>query len=408
MTDLLSAGPEQPRAAGKVVVACLAVLAVVALIVSSSGRHATKTPAPVAISRTPAVLRTDLLPSPAPTTATPVIEPSLVGVDAAAPDGTVLLVGGPHPTAIGGKADAFARLPLRAGDAVSRILPVRGGYVVQVTHGGYVAGRASATIYRVDDDGSVHLIIAADSVILDASGDRLLAIRDGSTQANIQASQLYGTLYEVTLAGRIVASHPVTPDFDTLVDTAHGLLTATYPAQIGQPTQLRLVDPQTLAVRDDLGQVQDLVVSGHWAAWTRPGCNDPCTLTLDDLATGRRHSLALPVGWALGSVAISTDGSRVALSYLGREATVLGPAAPGYVEVAELTDGSRQQVPGIGTAVGVAASLAWTPAGDLAIGVDYPATGERRIGVWPSGGGPVHVLPGSWPAGALPSTLVAL
>jgi hypothetical protein len=419
VTDQLSSGPDRPpRPVTKVVAVCLG------LLVVQHGTGRSQKPQHVAVSRTPAAVPTasqTLSPTVSPT-ARPSVGPTIsqsvnvavqagmLGIAGPAPKGTVLLVGGPHPMVIGGSSRAFRQLPVAPGAAVSRILPVHDGYVVEVQHGELTPGQPSADIYRVRANGTATLLTRADDVVLSHDRSRVFAFHYGSSDAAPTASQRRGRLVELTLTGQVLSTRSLPEGVTPLAEISAGLLVADYPTTSDGSTQVELLDSRTLAVLQQVGEGGTVLASDEWIAWSQPSCTSDCLLTLANLTSGAHFEIPVADDFFIGSVAVSPDGTMAAVGYDGGyPGYPQGVTAPGFVEVTNLATGQRQRVPGVATAAKQAADLAWTPdSRSLAIGVGYPDQNVRRIGLWPATGGPVLVLPGKYAGGYSPSALVAL
>lgn len=402
MAEVLSGGPADrpPRRWSRVATAVAAVL-VLGAGVGQVVRAARPAAAPV--------------PTPSPSqsassgwmTSTPDqerVQPRLDGVPAPAPDGVVLVVGGPHPTGVGRGAPWLGRLPVSADEAVSKVLAVPGGLVVAVQRRQLSDTQPSSKVYLVRHTAAL-LLAAADEVVVGLRRDRVFTMWYG-----LSGQGRPGTLIELTLSGQVLARHSVPAGFIPLADTADGLLVAVYPVTGDGPADLRIVDRHTLAVRQRLGRVgYVLAATSTRAAWINAGCTSRCDLTVAELPDGARRTVPVANGYGVGTLAFSPDDRRIAVGYYGRHPQQPGGTAPGFVEVVTLSSGARERVPGVATGVKQVADLAWTPAGHwLAIGVGWPDQDIRRVGLWPAKGGPVRVLPGRYVGGSPPSALLAL
>ncbi len=414
MTDLLSSGPDTPGRRGtKVIVVCLCLLAIAAFVIEHAGGSShSRRPLASVTSRTPAPSVTTGTPSPtrthAPAAAQADVHAVLQGLAGTAPRGVVLLVGGTKPTTVGGRADQFAQVPLGKGDGVSAILPAKGGFVVAVTHPLQAQGRPDADIYWVHTDGRATHITGADDLVLARTGDRIFAMRYGSTDSHATDAQRHGTVTELTLDGHVVVQHKVAAALRLVADTSRGLLITTY--GLGTPAeQLQLLDPATMAIRLRIIPVGAVLRNGDWVGWTPPFCTELCALTVVNVRNVQLE-VTVPISpdFFIAAFAMSRDGRKLAVSYFGRHPEGKLDAAPGYVEVTTVATGQVVRIPGVRTAEKQAADLAWTPDGrSLAIGVGLTDQDERGIGLWPANGGRLRVLPGRYPGGYPPSALVA-
>ncbi len=409
MTDVLSGGPpdqpsrRRPKVAISVVVAALAVGAAlgqqvwqrgspVALPSASGPPSASTGPAQAVPTSAPGELR---------------VEPRLAGVSAAVTGDVRLVVGGPRPVGLGAGAPRLSGLPVPPGWEVTRVLPMPAGLLVVVERTQLSDTQASSKVYLVGPTGHAAFLADADQAVAGVGGTSVVVVRAGSTGPGSPANPP-GVLSTISLSGRVVNQHPVAADFGLLADTAAGLLVTVAPS--AQGSQLQVVDRATLAVRQHLGRVGYVVAaSSTRAAWVPPGCADTCRLVVADLTSGVRHTVELAPDYQVGAVAFSPDGRHVAVSYYGRHPQQAGGAAPGLVDVVDLAGGQRRRLPGVATGIKQAADLAWTPDGRwLAVAVGWPDPGFRRIGLWPVGGGPVHLVPGRIAGGYLSGALLAV
>jgi|SRR5829696_177991 len=405
MGDLLVSGaPDRPpRFSIRLVVGGLTLLAVgvlVALPLLDSGSPTEPGPRPPAT--TPSASTSPA--TPPPLLPDEQVQARLDGSPGDLPSGVVLALGGPEPTAVGrGSGPAFAldQLPLADGEAVSALLPASGGLVAVVQHAVLSDTEPAARVYLVGAGGPV-LLAEADEVVVGHRRDRVFALRYGPGWTSP------GTLLQVSWSGRVVAGHSTPVGFALHADTPAGLLTSIRPLG-DEPARLQLVDPLTLAVREQLGPIgYVLTATATRAVWLPHSCAGPCGLAVADLTTGARSTVRLATGFDPGSAAISPDGRHLAVGYRGRHPQQPGGAAAGFVEVVTLPTGRVSRIPGVATGIKQVAELAWTPDGkSLALTVGQPEDDRRRVGLW-APGGPVRVLPADVAGAGAPSALLAL
>lgn len=408
--DLLSGGPSDraPRRWLKVASVMVTVVAAVGVglgYVLTGGSPAfppSAVPSHRASSSPPAL--TLAPPSPP---ADVVVEPRLAGMSAVVAGGVRLVVGGPHPIGVGAGAPRLSGLPVPAGWELTGVRAVPAGLLAVVQRLQLVDTAPSSKMYLVRPGGAAVLLTAADVAVPAFGGQAIFALRMGATGPGSPANPP-GVLSEVSLSGRILDRHPVPAGFDLLADTGAGLLVTVSPSSRG--VDLQVLDRATLAVRQRLGTVSYvLAATSTRVAWVTPGCTDTCQLVVVDVPAGARHTIALEPGYQAGAAAFSPDGRHLAVSYYGRHPQLPGGAAPGVLDMVDLTTGQTQRIPGVNTAIKQAADLAWTPDGRwLAVAVGYPTRDFRRIGLLPTAGGPIHVLPGHVPGGYLTGALLAV
>ncbi len=403
MADVLTGGSpdREPRRWRRAVIALAAALLIGGVGVLQLGRvHHRATSAPMP---TPVVtLSPRATPAPARVNAPPVV-PRFDGVVTRLPRGSELIVGGPHPAVLGGTAPWLRQLPVGAEEVVSKILPVPAGLVIAVQRLLQLPDQPSSKIYLVRPNAAtVVLLTAADETVAGVDGARVYALRYGPS-----GTTRPGTLLEVALSGKVLARHSVPAGLTLQADTAVGLLIAEYPTTGNGPADLRIVDRRTLTVRQQLGKVGFVIAATSTrVAWTPAGCTSQCDLTIAELPTGARHTLRVAHNYVVGTLAFNPDGRTVAVSYAGRHPQQPGGSAPGFVEIVNLNTGSRQRLPGVATGSKQSADLSWTPDGSsLAIGVGLDGN-VRRVGLWPTTGGPVHLLPGRFSGDSPPSALL--
>jgi len=337
----------------------------------------------------------------------PVPQPS--GVTAAGIiSGVRLVVGGPHPAGLGAGAPKLGGLPVPADWEVQQVWAVPAGLLAVVQRLHMSDTEPSSKIYLVRPDGTAVLLAAGDAFVARFDGKAIFALRSGATGPGSSADHP-GVLSEVSLSGRVLDRHQVSAQFYPRADTSYGLLAEVYPPGDG-PVDLQLLDRRTLAVRRHVGMAgYGFGATSTRVAWITAGCTTACRLVVADLRTGSQRTVAAASGYQPGEIAVSPDGRQVAVSYYGRHPQQPGGAAPGIVDVIDLTNGHRQRIPGVATGIKQAADLSWTPDGRwLAVGVGCPTGDYRRFGLWPAAGGPVHVLPGRYAGGYLSGALLAL
>jgi hypothetical protein len=418
VTEELSSGPERPRRPWALaLIVCVVLLAVVALLTRTGGhaRTAPSTQPPrltvptgsYEITLPPGPGRPSSGPPPptdgpignraAPASGSPAFVTSrLDGVPSRVPRGIRLLLGGQHPTVLGGNPRQFAQVPIHASQGVTGIVPVKDGFVVEVLDEATQDGSALA-VYWVRPDGKSSLIARTDVVIPAQAGDRIFAYATGAGNAVPLAKQI-GRLVEVTLAGHVVATHTLAAGLVPLADTPAGLVFSDLAR-----AKVEIRDRRSLAVRRDIARAETSVVADpRWLVSSPdPFCTIGCRLTLQNLATGKNYQVPLAAHLYVGEVAVDPTGRSVAISYWGAE-------SPGSVVVEELASGAAEQIPGVVTESRRVADLAWTPDGrTLAISVSFSQNDVRRIALWPVDGGALKVLPGTHPGVSAPWSIAA-
>jgi hypothetical protein len=399
MGEVLTAGPPErpPRLRARLVLAVVVALALGAVVaprlIGERPSAQAPRPTPTATSPPPQSLAEDD------------VQPRLDGPAAALPDGLVVAVGGPKPTVAGrgtGPAFALDRLPLEEGEAVASVTSVPAGLLVVVQTPFLTAANHRSKIYLVSAHRAV-MLTQADEVVVGHRRDRLLALRSG------YGWEGPGTLLQVSWTGRVLARHATPEGLSLQADTPQGLLVTISP-RAEQPSRLQLIDPRTTKVIKQLGPVEYVVAAtSTQAAWTSYRCVEHCALTVLDLPTGLRHAIPMPPDFYPGHAAFSPDGRRLAIAYYGLHPQQAGGPAPGFVEVRDVAGAGVVRIPGLATGIKQSAEVAWTPDGTgLALSVGFPDTDTRRVGLWPLSGGPVGVLPGTFPGGSDPSALIAL
>jgi len=394
MTELLSGGRDDRPARAWPKVAATAVVAALAVSVGLGQLHRGQPTATPTRSASPSV---SLSPS---QSSGMHVEPRLAGVPAAVPGGVRLVIGGRRPAVLGAGAPALRRVPMPAGWEVARVTTMAAGLLVAIQRLQQSDTAPTSRIYLLRPDGSAVLIAAANQAVAGFDGKVIFTLRAATTVP--EPGNPPQVLSEVSLTGRILHRRTVPAWFDLQVDTAAGLLIAVYRPPDG-PTDLRIVDRSTLAVRHRLGKTNYvLTASPTRAAWVTAGCTTAYRLVAANLATGARQTITLASGYSAGAAAFSPNGRRLAVSYYGRHPGSPGGAAPGVVDVVALTTGHRQRLPGVATGIKQAADLSWTIDGQwLAVAVGWPDSDFRRIGLWPATAGPIHLLPGRYQGGYL-------
>jgi hypothetical protein len=252
-------------------------------------------------------------------------------------------------------------------------------------------------VYWVRPDGSTSLVTHTDVVIPAQTGDRIFAYATEAGNAVPLAKQI-GRLAEVTLAGRMVASHTLAAGLVPLADSPAGLVFSDLARD-----KVEIRDRRTLAVRKDVATAEAHVAVDHgWLVSSAdPFCNVGCRLTVQNLATAKTYRVAIADHLYVGEVAVNPNGRSVAISYWGAE-------TPGSVVVADLASGAAEQLPGVVVENRRIADLAWTPDGrTLAIAVSMDQHDVRRMALWPAGGGALKVLPGTQQGSSKPWSLAA-
>ncbi len=413
MTDVLSGGSDRPPRRGSAVALGVAA-AVVATVAVAAGAglgpgFGSGPTAGASRHAPPPPTTSPMLSSPPHATGDTTVEPRLAGISAGVAADVRLVVGGPRPVALGAQAPRLGGLAVPAGWEAAQVMRVPAGLIVVIRRLQLSNTEASSRVYLVGPDGAASLLAAGDEAVAAVDGAAVYVVRNGAPDAD-GSGIAAGWLSKVSLSGRVLDRHVVSAGFVLQADTDAGLLVAAYRLPNG-PADLQIVDGHTLAVRKRVGEVDYVLgASRTVAAWTTPrGCPTTCALVVADLTSGARRTVTLASGYAPGPVAFSPDGRHVAVSYYGRHPQQAGGAAPGAVDVIDLATGSRQRLPGVGTAEKQAADLAWTPDGQwLAVAVGWPDSDFRRIGLWPATGGPVHVLPGRFAGGYLSGALLAV
>lgn len=394
MTEVLTVGPPEraPRRWTRPVTAAVGAALVVAGVVHERSDHP---PGEAAAkpSHSVTIPRATLPPQP-PTP--PEAVGRLLGVAGRVPANVALLVGGQTPRVLGTQRSWLHRLPVRTGEAVSRILPAAGGVVVQVARNQWDPPLAGSTIYFVRRDATVVKLIEADSVVISADQRHVFTLRAGPQETS------RARVVELDLRGRVVHRWLTSPRLSLAGDSPDGLLATQIADEPSSWHELRILDHRTLAPRRSLGSVAWVVSATERTVAAMPsGCGENCPLLLIDVANGSRHQLPTVPGFDVGALAFSPDASKLAVGYLGRHSQQPGGAAPGFVDVIDVSSGFRQRVPGVGSGTKHTAELAWLPDGrSLALGVDL-ADDVSRIGLWPLRGGRVQLVPGTFSPGGL-------
>jgi hypothetical protein len=419
VTEELSSGPERSRRPWALaVIVCLCVLAVVALI-THTGSHPKSAPSPQVpkLAVPTGSYEITLPPAPsqppgsqppptdgpignraAPPSGSPAFVPSrLDGVAGRLPKGIKLLLGGQHPTVLGGNAHQFSHVPIDAHQEVTGIVPVKDGFVVQVQDEATLNESALA-VYWVRQDGKASLVTNTDVVIPAQAGDRIFAYATGAGNAVPLAKQV-GHLAEVTLAGRVVATHTLPAGLVPLADSPAGLVFSDLARD-----KVEIRDRRTLAVRKDVAPAEAHVAMDHgWLVSSAdPFCNVNCQLSVQNLATAKTYHVQIADHLYVGEVAVNPNGRSVAISFWGAE-------TPGSVVVTDLASGATEQLPGVVVENRRIADLAWTSDGrTLAIAVSMDQHDVRRIALWPADGGALKILPGAQQGSSKPWSLAAL
>ena len=420
MTDELSSGPPPSgRSWVKAVGVCLAVLGVLALFAQLRGHAKSNHPAAAASVRAPSGLTVPtgsyeitLPPSPGasgsdgprqslpapPSLGPPVVSATLDGIPAHGLHGVRLLLGGEHPTELGGNADLFDKVPLHANEAVSDILPLPSGDIVEVSSYDLSGPSASIAAYWVSRTGATNLIVNTDRVLPASSGDRIFAYSAEPLDESATSKQV-GHLLEVSLAGKVLADHVLPAGLVPLTDTSQGLVFSD--AKAGK---VEVRDERSLVVRRTVAK--SAAFQGADQGWliseSAALCRTGCTLLLRNIASGKSYVVAVPEDVRVGEIAVNPVQKTVALS-------CLSPDGPGYVVVADLATGAQEQIPGVVSELASPARLSWTSNGKiLVLSVSSTTTNINRIALWPGDGGPLEVLPGSYPADNQPWSLTAL
>ncbi|MDX6255563.1 MAG: hypothetical protein QOJ11_1897 [Frankiales bacterium] len=413
VTEELSSGPEKSgRPWALALIVCLCLLATVALLTKTGG-HAKTAPTPQVPKLTVPTGSAEITLPPAPSqppptdgpignrTAPPSGSPAFVpsrldGVAAKIPKGVRLLLGGHRPTVLGGNAHQFSHVPIDAHQEVTGIVPVKEGFVVQVQDEAALNESALA-VYWVRADGKASLVTNTDVVIPAQAGDRIFAYATGAGNAVPLAKQV-GRLSEVTLAGRVVATHTLAAGLVPLADSPQGLVFSDLARD-----KVEIRDRRTLAVRKDLATAEAHVAVDHgWLVSSAdPFCNVSCRLTVQNLATAKRYQVAIADHLYVGEVAVNPNGRSVAISYWGAQ-------TPGSVVVADLAGGAVKRIPGVVTESRRVADIAWTPDGrTLAVSVTFTDHDLRRIALWPVNGRALKVLPDIQQGATTPWSLAA-
>lgn len=414
VTDELSSGPERSGPGWLVaVLACVAVLALVTLLTQTGGHAKTAKPSPTGtppltvptgsyeITLAPPSTQPPPSDGPIGNRAVPpsgspaFVESSLEGIASrVVPSGVRLLLGGEHPTELGGNAHQFSRVPIHAHQAVSGIVAIKDGFLVEVDNQA-LKGESALAAYWVRPDGKTSLVTNTDVVIPAQSGDRIFAYASNSGNA-VPLSQQVGRLVEVTLTGHVVATHSLAAGLVPLGDTPTGLVFTDLARN-----KVEFRDRHTLAVVKDVATAETNVhVDRGWLVSSDdPFCTVDCQLTVENLKTAKTYHVAIANQLYVGEVAVNPNGRSVAISYWGAE-------TPGSVVVADLASGASEELPGIVTESRRVADIAWTPDGrTLAISVSYTQNDFRRIALWPSDGGALRVLAGNHPGASEPWSL---
>jgi hypothetical protein len=381
MEDTLSGGRserEPPRWQRPLVITILLVVLATGVERLTTSSHHSAQPLPA-----PASAPAPLSPATSPPTTTTPTAPALDGVVGTLPRGTELIVGGQHPFVLGAATQWLSRLPVSPDEALTGAFPVAGGIVAQVQNLESPGTGPGSRIYFVRRDGSWSLLTSADNVVTSFDGQRIFAL-------TVARGEQPGTLAEIALSGKKIARHAVPAGFAVWSDSPEGLVVSSDPEPGDAYPDLRIVDPETLAARQDLGSIGYVdAASSTVVAWTPSGCSSQCSLTVANLAVGGgQHHLTQARGFTPGAMAISPDGLTLAISWVAQQPE----PRTGFVEVVNLSTGARHAIPGVATAFEQAADLTWTPDGQ-SLGVGVELSGDvRRVGVWSLTGGPVQLL----------------
>jgi hypothetical protein len=278
-----------------------------------------------------------------------------------------------HPTVLVG---GVALRQVTLGRAGSRTLPGLRNQGLVVTK--LIAGPGADYAF-VDPRCSgylwVYRIVAGVASLLDTPADDLL----GGPQHAWAVTYAPRTVLTPLNGGRKVALKPRT---NPVADTADGLVVA-YRPRDGGPDTVKLLDPDTGALRRRLATGLPIGAGGHVVLVARPGCGAPpthstCTLEGIDLKTGRATArFELPAGRAPVSDAVFSPDGTAAAFQLARarqdlRSTTRRPARPADVAVLHLPKaghhlqkGGFDIVPGLELPPGTGAGLAWDATGSL-------------------------------------------
>jgi hypothetical protein len=278
-----------------------------------------------------------------------------------------------HPTVLVG---GVALRQVTLGRAGSRTLPGLRNQGLVVTK--LIAG-PDADYAFVDPRCSgylwVYRIVAGVASLLDTPADDLL----GGPQHAWAVTYAPRTVLTPLNGGRKVTLKPRT---NPVADTADGLVVAYRPRE-GGPDTVKLLDPDTGALRRRLATGLPIGAGGHVVLVARPGCGAPpthstCTLEGIDLKTGRATArFELPAGRAPVSDAVFSPDGTAAAFQLARarqdpRSTTGRPARPADVAVLHLPKaghhlrkGGFDIVPGLELPPGTGAGLAWDATGGL-------------------------------------------
>jgi hypothetical protein len=221
----------------------------------------------------------------------------------------------------------------------------------------------------------VYRIVAGVASLLDTPADDLL----GGPQHAWAVTYAPRTVLTPLNGGRKVQLKPRT---NPVADTADGLVVAYRPRE-GGPDTVKLLDPDTGALRRRLATGFPIGAGGHVVLVARSGCgalaaHSTCTLEGIDLKTGRATArFELPAGRAPVSDAVFSPDGTAAAFQLARvrqdsRSTTGRPARPADVAVLHLTKaghhlrkGGFDIVPGLEMPPRTGAGLAWDATGSL-------------------------------------------
>jgi hypothetical protein len=221
----------------------------------------------------------------------------------------------------------------------------------------------------------VYRIMAGVARLLDTPADDLL----GGPHHAWAVTYAPRTVLTPLNGGRRVTLKPGT---DPVADTADGLVVASRRRAVG-PGAVKLLDPDTGALRRRLATGFPVGAAGHVVLMGRPGCGAPpthstCTLESIDLKTGRPTArFELPAGRVPVSDAVfSPDGTAAAFQLVRARQDPRfrtgSPARPADVAVLHLPKGGHHLpeggldiVPGLELPPGTGAGLAFDATGRM-------------------------------------------
>jgi hypothetical protein len=313
------------------------------------------------------------------------------------PAGLRLVVGGQHPAVLDlatGRTTPIAGLRLAA-DQAATLYPVDGGLVAVIS----VAGGGPVDSYLLRDAGGTVRLGRFDAAVPSRDGG-LLAYDMGWNPPTP------GRLVSFTAAGQRRWERTFRMPTSVIRDTPYGLLIQEFedPDTGGGP--LRLIEPRTGRVRQDLAwAVQVLTGTDRYVVWLSGECRDdggPCRLIVTDLGDGRSTARPVPLRRVPGTAAMTPDG-RLAVGVAGLHDFVSGSIRDGFVAVLDLATGTYTRLPGLTAQAKHVPALGWSPDGRWLLMAVQPDDQHDRLVLWRRGSAGLTVLPTVLPGWSLDS-----